>query len=52
MAGQIFRKTALEKLSSPEQLDELMKITTPKGWVALIAFMIPVSYTHLTLPTN
>jgi len=40
MAGQMFRKAALEKLSSPEQLDELMKITTPKGWVALIAFMI------------
>lgn len=37
MAGQIFRKVALERLSSPEQLDQLMRITTPKGWVALIS---------------
>jgi len=37
MAGQIFRKVTLERLSSPEQLDQLMRITTPKGWVALIS---------------
>ena len=30
-----FRKKSLEKLSSPEQLDTLLKITTPSGWVAL-----------------
>jgi len=40
MAGQIFRKIALERLSSPEQLDQLMRITTPKGWVALISIGI------------
>jgi multidrug efflux pump subunit AcrA (membrane-fusion protein) len=33
----IFRQSALEKLSSPEQLDTLMKVTTPVGWVALAA---------------
>ncbi|HYO12030.1 MAG TPA: NHLP bacteriocin system secretion protein [Thermoanaerobaculia bacterium] len=32
----IFRKVALERLSSPEQLDQLMQVTTPKGWLALI----------------
>ena len=37
MATQIFRKVSLERLSSPEQLDTLMQITTPKGWVALLA---------------
>lgn len=37
MAQRIFRKVSLERLSSPEQLDLLMRITTPKGWVALIA---------------
>lgn len=31
----IFRKVALERLSSPEQLDQLMQVTTPKGWLAL-----------------
>ncbi|HEX6904273.1 MAG TPA: NHLP bacteriocin system secretion protein [Thermoanaerobaculia bacterium] len=31
----IFRKVALERLSSPEQLDQLMQVTGPKGWLAL-----------------
>lgn len=34
---QIFRKVALERLSSPEQLDVLMRVTSPRGWVALLA---------------
>jgi biotin carboxyl carrier protein len=36
---KIFRKKALEKLSSPEQLDTLMSIIKPKGWIALFAFV-------------
>ena len=35
--SQIFRKVALDRLSSPEQLDHLMKVTSPKGWLALVA---------------
>ncbi len=31
----IFRKVALERLSSPEQLDQLLQVTNPKGWLAL-----------------
>lgn len=31
----IFRKVALDRLSSPEQLDQLITVTSPKGWVAL-----------------
>lgn len=31
----IFRKVALERLSSPEQLDQLMQVTTPQAWLAL-----------------
>jgi HlyD family secretion protein len=31
----IFRKVALERLSSPEQLDQLLQVTDPKGWLAL-----------------
>lgn len=34
----IFRKVALERLSSPEQLDQLMQVTNPRGWLALGAF--------------
>jgi hypothetical protein len=37
MQSKIFRKIALDKLSSPEQLDQLMQITTPKAWLALVA---------------
>lgn len=33
----IFRKVALERLSSPEQLDQLMEVTSPRGWLALVA---------------
>jgi len=35
--NQIFRKVSLERLSSPEQLDMLMRVTSPKGWIALLA---------------
>lgn len=35
--NEIFRKVSLERLSSPEQLDLLMRVTSPKGWVALLA---------------
>lgn len=31
----IFRKVSLERLSSPEQLDQLMQVTNPIGWIAL-----------------
>ena len=31
----IFRKVALERLSSPEQLDQMVQVTNPKGWLAL-----------------
>jgi HlyD family secretion protein len=34
---RIFRKVALERLSSPEQLDQLVPLTSPIGWAAVIA---------------
>jgi len=37
MTNNLYRKAALEKLSSPEELDQLMQVTTPKGWFSLIA---------------
>lgn len=39
-AMTIFRQKALEKLSSPEQLDYLVKITRPRSWVALSATIV------------
>jgi len=32
---EIFRKVALERLSSPEQLDLLMQVTNTRSWIAL-----------------
>jgi HlyD family secretion protein len=33
----LFRKVALDRLSSPEQLDQLTQVTSSKGWIALSA---------------
>lgn len=32
----MFRRAALERLSTPEQLDRLVRITNPLGWLALV----------------
>lgn len=40
MSSKIFRKVALERLSSPEQLDQLMQVTNPTGWLALGAMIV------------
>jgi HlyD family secretion protein len=36
-ADGIFRKAALDRLSSPEQLDQVAGLTSPAGWIALAA---------------
>lgn len=36
---KMFRKSALDRLSSPEQLDMMVRITSPAGWVALTALI-------------
>lgn len=33
----IFREVALERLSSPDQLDQAMRVTSPYQWLALVA---------------
>lgn len=35
----LFRQAALKRLSTPEQLDRTLHVTTPKGWVALVALL-------------
>jgi len=40
MAAEFFRKSAVEKLSTPEKLDQLIKVTSPKGWIALLTITI------------
>lgn len=36
---RLFRKAALDRLSSPEELDRLVTLTTPRGWLALTALL-------------
>jgi len=33
----VFRKVALDRLASPEQLDQLLPVTDSRGWIALAA---------------
>lgn len=35
--SNVFRKVSLQRLASPEQLDQLMRVTNARGWVALAA---------------
>lgn len=43
MAAGFFRKAALEKLSTPEKLDQLIKVTGPKAWIALFTVFLALS---------
>ncbi|HHV71396.1 MAG TPA: NHLP bacteriocin system secretion protein [Clostridia bacterium] len=40
--SKVFRKVSLDRLSSPEELDQRLTITSPIGWVALTAIFILV----------
>ena len=42
-----FRKAALDRINSPEQLDHLLTVTTPRSWIALtaVAALIGVALT-------
>lgn len=35
--AEIFRQEVLDRLNSPERLDELLRITSPQGWIGLLA---------------
>lgn len=39
MKNSIFRKTSLEKISSPEQIDDYMKVTSPSMWLVFAAII-------------
>ena len=40
MDDSLFRKVSLERLSSPEQIDQLMKIRSPSGWIVLSSAIV------------
>ena len=34
--ADLYRKSSLERISSPEQLDKVLKVTSPMSWLALV----------------
>lgn len=42
MNRQIFRQTSIGYLSTPEELDQVMQVTRPAAWIALLAFFVLV----------
>ena len=40
MRESIFRKKSLERISSPEEIDEYMKVTSPGTWLVLMAIIL------------
>lgn len=43
--ADLYRKSALERISSPEQLDKVMKVTSPMSWMALIGITLIIVVT-------
>lgn len=40
MNKSIFRKKSLERISSPEEIDDYMKVTSPSMWLVLGAILL------------
>ena len=40
MSNTIFRQKSLDRISSPEQLNEYIRVSTPSVWMVLIAIMV------------
>jgi len=40
MKSRLFRKAALDRLSSPEELDQIIRVSGSKSWAALLAILL------------
>ena len=40
MANNVFRAKALDRLSSPEQINDYLRVTKPSMWIALVAIVL------------
>lgn len=40
MAKSVFRKKAMDRISSPEQLSEYLRVTTPGIWIVLASIVL------------
>lgn len=43
--ADLYRKSSLERISSPEQLDKVVRVTSPMSWLALIGITVIVLVT-------
>lgn len=43
--ADLYRKSALERMSNPEQLDKVLKVTSPMSWLALIGITVIIIVT-------
>ena len=43
--AEIYRKSALDRLSNPEQLDKVLKVTSPMSWLALMGITLIIVVT-------
>ncbi|MBP5632354.1 MAG: NHLP bacteriocin system secretion protein, partial [Clostridia bacterium] len=40
--ADIFRKSSIEKLSNPEQLDRAITVSSPMSWLALLGVLVVI----------
>ncbi len=40
MGNKVFRDKSIERISSPEQLNDYIRVTTPSVWIILLAAVI------------
>ena len=40
MGNQVFREKSLERVGTPEQLNDYIRVTTPSVWIILAAMLI------------
>ena len=43
--ADLYRKSALERMSNPEQLDKVLKVTSPMSWIALAGITVIIIVT-------
>ncbi|MBR2274576.1 MAG: hypothetical protein IJ873_00715, partial [Lachnospiraceae bacterium] len=40
MSNQIFREKSMERVASPEQLNDYIRVTSPSVWIILLAMLV------------
>jgi len=43
MKNELFRKEAVEKIASPEELNKYVKVLNPRVWLIILAIIIAIA---------